>query len=128
MIFLRRLAGQATIEAIGAVLIMMLLMVVGTLVILQAFGSLILTKWASKTSHCVAEKEDIPFCSDATKLSLTEFLGFKNVEVRVKKFRGIIHSEVEGHLFKNSLLGFKDKFDRVRGSYDLEPSEYKRVQ
>ena len=86
MIFLKRPEGQATIEAIGIVLIMMLLMVVGTLVILQAFGSLILTKWASKTSHCVAEQDSIPSCSDATRLSLAEFLAFKKVDIKVKKF------------------------------------------
>lgn len=127
MIFSKAHLGQTTIEALGSVFILALLLIVGTILILNAFGSVILTRWASKMSHCVAQRDDIPICSHETQLTLSESLAFKKISVYVKKHHGIIHSEIEAHLFERSPLWFVGKFERIKGAYDLEPSEYKRV-
>jgi hypothetical protein len=121
MIFSDRLIeskkGQAVVEFLGGTIIVLLILIPTILLLVQALGGIILTKWASKNSHCVAQSRNSSQCGFEVSHSLSQNFAFKHVNVKVKKLRGIIHSEIDAQLLSQS----------VRGSYDLEPSEYKRV-
>ena len=128
MIFLNRQRGQAVIESIGAIAVMLLVLVPGIILMLHGLGTLILTKWASRTSHCVAQSRPIAECTSETKLSLIDQFVFHNVDVRVTVTRGIIHSAIDAHLLEQTLMKDYNGYTLLRGTYDLNPSEYKRVK
>lgn len=118
MTSLDRQRGQGVFETLGVMIIMLLVLIPAVLILFQALGSVILTKWASRNSHCLAQSRTQEECIKETIHSLNEHFAFRLVNVRVKKLRGIIHSDIEA-----KLLG-----QTIKGSYDLGPSEYKRVQ
>jgi len=127
MIFSKPL-GQATIEAMGTTLTVFIIIVIGAALLLHGLCSLILTKWASRTSHCVAQSRPKDDCIKETTQSLVDHFAFHDVDVRVRTVRGIIHSEVEGRLLSQILIENYKYNPLIKGSYDLEPSEYRRVK
>jgi uncharacterized protein (UPF0333 family) len=119
--------GQATNEALVTLLVMLLIMVVGVVLMLHGMASVVLTKWASKTSHCLAQSRLKEDCISETTRSLKSNFTFHDVKVDVKTRRGIIHSEIQAHLLKQTLMSEHNGFNIIKASYDLEPSEYKRI-
>ncbi len=109
--------GQALIETLCSMTLVMLVGVGGFVLVIHCLGSLILAKWAAKTSHCVSQNQALSKCQRDTTQSLAHYFAFKKIDVRVRTHQGIIHSEIDGKLLGNTLL---------RSSYDLSPSEYKR--
>jgi hypothetical protein len=121
------------IEAVGVILTVCIVLVIGTCITLHGFCSLLLTKWASKTSHCVAQSRPKEECIYETKKSLEKYFGFHGVKVQTRFTRGIIHSEIEAKLLSKIIIN--DHMESpyiynplIKGSYDLEPAEYKRVK
>jgi hypothetical protein len=118
MIFSNRQRGQGAFEALVIMVIMILILIPTMLIFLQALASVILTKWASRNSHCIAQQREPSTCASETAHSLKKNFAFKHVNIKVRKFHGIIHSEIDAKLLSQT----------IKGNYDLEPSEYKRVQ
>jgi uncharacterized membrane protein len=119
--------GQATNEALVTILVMLIITVAGLVLMLHGIASVVLTKWASRTSHCLAQSRLKEDCISETKRSLIENFALHDVKVEVKAKRGIIHSEIQAHLLKQTLMSEYNGFNLVKASYDLEPSEYKRL-
>ncbi len=97
---------------------MLLVLVPCLILLLQGLGTVILTKWSSKHAHCLAQSRPEEKCTQETEVSLEKNFAFKHIKIKSKKFHGILHSEIDAKLLSRT----------IRGSYDLEPSEYKRVQ
>lgn len=127
MIFLNQ-RGQGAIEAIMTAMIVFMTSIIGIALMINGLCTIILTKWASKTSHCVAQSRPADECRTQTIQGLTNRFAFHDVIVRITPFRGIIRSEVTGHVFGPITLGSYSYNPLLKGSYALEPSEYKRVK
>lgn len=98
---------------------MVIVAVAGVSLVLRGLGHLIAKKWAAQNSRCVAMAALPLTCSKMTEEQLRSHFSFRDVKVRDSRRRGIIHSEIQARLLGGILIS---------GRYDLEPSEYKRVQ
>ena len=115
---LRNEHGQGVVESLLGLVAMLLVFVAGVVIVIHGLGTLILNKYASENAHCIAQEQPSSACEKKVKLDLERTFSFKNVKVRDRLSRGIIHSEIDATLIDHALL---------TASYDLEPSEYKRT-
>ena len=116
------------IEAVGTMLTVFLILIIGAALMFHGLCSLVLTKWASKTAHCVAQSRPKEECINETTKSLVDHFAIHDVKIRVWPVRGIIHSHIEGRLLSQILIDDYKYNPVLKGSYDLEPSEYRRVK
>lgn len=128
MTSLKAQQGQAILETMWALVVMLLILVPGIILMIHGLGSFILTKWASSNSHCMAQSRPQDECIRETTHSLMEHFALRDIKIHTRSFRGIIHSDIEAHLLKQTLMGRHNGFTLIKGSYDLEPSEYRRVK
>ncbi len=120
MIFLKPQAmrAQTSIEFLVTVISLMLVVFMGCRILLQGFATLMATRWASTHSRCLIIENDASTCENKTQYGLRKYFGFKNTTIATKQIRGIIRTEIRAQQFG---------FWTINASYDLEPSEYKRI-
>ena len=111
-------AGQAFLETLLGITALSMISLVGVVILLQGVGTLICIKWAAENSLCIAKQASANSCSSATTLALQKYFALKKIQVSSKIVRGIIHSNIQAMIAGHAV---------IQGSYDLGPSEYKRV-
>ncbi len=115
---MNRQLGQASIEASIVLLVLVIVGIGGTSVMLNAFGKVLLTKWAAQNSRCVAATNDESLCEARTRHELRKYFAFKKIDIHEHIAGGIVSTRLSARLLHNHLMEVH---------YDLEPSEYKRV-
>ena len=110
--------GQSFLETLTVVSCMLIIALFLSVVLLRSFASILLTSWAAKQSRCAVVEKNPTVCAFDSKLQLQKYFSFRDVNVETKFLSGVIHSEIRARLLGQTL---------VSGSYDLGPSEYKRV-
>jgi hypothetical protein len=120
MISLKELGIQAQTSleflVVGSAVILTFFM--GLAVLFHGFSTIMAMRWAAATSRCYVAETNPSLCSLKTKQALHNHFGFHDIQIHTKIIRGIIHTDIKAKQLGQWIIS---------GSYDLEPSEYKRV-
>ncbi|MDZ4676100.1 MAG: hypothetical protein SGI74_01215 [Oligoflexia bacterium] len=110
--------AQSSLEFLVSAIAVILVMFMGTSVLLHGFATLMCARLASSHSRCLVTETNPLICESKTRNALKTYFGFKNIVIQTKKIRQIVRTEINAQQFSGLV---------IRASYDLEPSEYKRV-
>src|SRR5437868_1433705 len=92
----RRQMGQAFLETLLGMTVLILTSFVGVVLILQGIGTLLASKWAAQNSRCIAIGREVEDCKKTCINEMESHFAFTKVRVTSRIFRGVIHSEIQG--------------------------------
>lgn len=110
--------GQAIIESTVALALSFLAILATMSILIQGIGTLILKRWAHKTSVCVAKTNSPLQCKVNATYELGRYFKMRDIWIKNQTLKGeIIMTEISAHL-----IG-----PQIKARYDLGASEYRRV-